>query len=58
MRAGFGIGVPVLFPREGAVAAADQVEEVLSEFDVVGDIVDALGAVGFLHGGTSILKQT
>ena len=54
----FGIGIPVLFSGECAVSTADQVEEVFSEFDVVGYVVDALGAIGFLHGGTSILKQT
>ena len=38
-----------------AVAATDQVKQIFAEFDVMGAIVDTLGAVGFLHGDTSIL---
>ena len=49
MGTGFGIGIPVLFPGKGAVTTADQVVKVVTEFDVVGDIIDALGAVGTVH---------
>ena len=42
----------------GTVTAPDQVEEILAEFDVVGNVMDALGAVGFFHNGASILIKT
>ena len=49
MGTGFGIGIPVLFPREGTVTATDEVIEVFTKFDIVGDIMDALGTVGTVH---------
>ena len=54
MDAHLGIGVAMPAAWEFAVAAADQIEQVFSEFDVVRAIVDTLSAVGFLHEATSI----
>ena len=45
----------MLLSGEGAVATADQVIEVFTEFDIMRAVVDTLGAVGFLHRDTSIL---
>lgn len=50
MGTGLGVSIPVLPAGEGAVSTADQIEQVFTEFDIVGAVVDALGAVGFLHG--------
>ena len=49
MRAGLGVGIPVFSSGVGAVPTADQVVGVFAEFDIVGNIMDALGAVGIVH---------
>ena len=56
MVTGLGIGIPVLFPRKDAVTAPDEIIKIFAKFDVVGDIMDALGAIGFFHIETSILN--
>ena len=53
MGTGPGIGIPVLFPGKGAVTAPDEVIKIFAKFDVVGDIMDALGTAGTVHRCTS-----
>ena len=53
MRTGGGIGIPMPAAGLGTVAAADQIEQTLAEFDVMGTVVDAVFAGKIVHKYTS-----